>query len=158
MSDATLIQCPWCNLKMRATSVVKFCPGCGNPIKPIEPEEREWQSEPPPVLQAVEPPPPAELFESTGEVTFPASGAHYEDRSAIRSSVVAGMFGAIIGGFLGFLSAHWLPIYGGPLAIIAEPFSPLRWHLTPGHVAIFAIAGAVLVGVVHAIFSVSRGT
>ena len=46
-------------------------------------------------------------------------------------------FGLVIGAELGFLAAQLFPLWGGWL-MMGEPYSPHRYQLVPGHVAVFA--------------------
>jgi len=54
------------------------------------------------------------------------------------NKVVLAFWGFVIGGILGYYAAHYFPLWG-ELAFLAEPKSPARSALVPGHSLLLAV-------------------
>lgn len=63
----------------------------------------------------------------------PGTGASFENDK--RATLTVG--GGLLGGVVGFLLAHYYPLWGGMAMMMGEPFSPARSSLVPGHVVVF---------------------
>jgi hypothetical protein len=57
--------------------------------------------------------------------------------------LLSGVAGGIAGGMIGLLCSQFLPIFGGWLAVIAEPFSKMRLSLIPIHLLVMVPFGAI---------------